>query len=1194
MQFKRLADLKSDLKKFTGFMMPDVISEPAQKSIIFLSDPNLCLPIEDSNSPIVIAFSTILNTKKLIKSWPSLIATMCQCLSSEAITGDALQMIVESMENASNEVDYDSGLRIIQFATSSVGNKFLEIPIFKTIFSLVLSFCSSTDKSLYTAALAAVRQILCSFIAFSISSSDSISPVTKKDINDCFSMTCETTITFDNPLNRIIYLILRDLSRMCNNENAVWIHNHNTPTSTAFAILEGIIKSHSDLLKSSPHFLQLIEVSMIAAEKGPAPLSFSVTVMDSFLESMPEQCANHFKFFLSKLDKRSSAWIRSLQFFRIFILKRSTIIFRFFKNCDPDAKLLSKLITKMLQFSDVLVNQENVEISLNSIGYDAPTSQFKFSAPIEIAVYFVQACLNSDPSIKKLVSVIWKDILVIISVSLTSVVDHSCYILMQNLHLLVELSFSLQLEEARGAVIAAFCNVLMSQHTEVRKNAFNTLTFAIQSTPLAFNGHWYKILSTLAEFPWEPTSLDFTKSLDINPLEEFSSALIAIHNSGKMARVWSLTLLSEVILTNLEHFNQLWPKISDKLLPFFGKDFSLDPAVSCLSTIVMKGFNEATEEMLCEFLKKIAVSCPQSHQRLLELFKSLLSSQGQIIQKGWNDVIEALSPKHFISDTNKETNDQKEDSSNIHNALITLGFQCVQVICTDLMFTLDESIQSLIISLLFQYASQKADNNVSLSSFNLLWNAIPLVKTAEMWKLIFGSCLALIEDPRNDVSLCAVKTFFSIILGNSTSLPSDILEYLTNVCFNQIIDFYVNSKTQNKQEATHQLCFQEIAHCTRSLWTRLSTDEKFPYNIWPKLIDQHLRFMKTCKKRDPLLAGFQFYEEAFQCYDFPRDLKLKLFDSLDELASFFLKKEPAVSSIFGSFGRFFLTTLPTQAGHIDDEVLMRWIALIKTLIIDIDSGSNIPPTTHKSLDGLLMVFPLDEKETEMVYQLLIDLCCNEKQNIRLIEVSLDHITDLCAMKENKTVLPKLFVMSSPIFRLKKAQHILQTFIDNDLEIDNDTIEGFANGLIELGKMNEDLSLSCGYAFLKLFLRCSDETKLKFIDSQMNCFEILEKLWSGFFDPNSTTFDEKSSMLCTKKVANFIGQSLPNCSDDNDLMNRLVYLRDVNSMPESICKRKEGVHRHINLLIPIFADLVLHPNEEIRKVLREIFLLLNDG
>ncbi|OHT09725.1 hypothetical protein TRFO_21235 [Tritrichomonas foetus] len=1239
MQFKYLADLKCEFKKFTGFMTPDIISEPSAKSIAFLSDPNMCLPIEDASVPIVAAFSVILNSKKQMKSWAPLISSMCSCVSSEAITGEALHKIVESMENVACEVEYDSGLRIIQFATSSITSRFLEIPIFQAILSLVLAFCSSKDKSLHTAAFAAVRQILNSFIVFAKSSSDSLSPVNKRDIDGCFEMTCETTITFESPLNRIIYLILRDLSRMCNGEDAVWIHSHDITTNTAFGILESIILQHSDLLISSPHFLQLIEVSMIAAEKNAAPLSFSVACMDNFLEAMPQQCASHFNSFLTKMKRRSSTWISSLQFFRIFLLKRNDIIFRFYKNCDPTVKLLYKLIQKMLEFSDILVNQENIELSMNPIGFDPPGEMFKCSAPVEIAVYFVQACLNSDPSIKTLVSAIWKDILVIISVSMTSVVDHSCYILMQNLHLLVELSYSLELEEARGAVIAAFCTVLMSKHSEIRKNAFNTLTYAIQSTPVDFNNHWYKILTTLAEFQWQPTSLDFTTTLDIGALEEFTSSLISIHNSGKAARAWSLNLFSDVLVVNSNRFNELWPSVNDKLLPLFDNESSYEPAVSCLSNFIGKCMNEETELQLCQFIYDIILKAPISRRSILEIIKTLVAQQGQTIKKGWNQIISSLSPKNYTSsDKNHQNKDQLIDkksnlsqnnlyNNNLHNniqsnnnsqgqinhsksnnsisnindhenevnndqVLIELGFQALQVICNDVMFILNETLQQSIISLIFEYAGQTIDQNVCLSAFNSLWNVIPLAKTSSMWKLIFSLCVPLIDDDRNDVSLCAVKTFFSIITSNASAIPSDVFEFLANTCFNQIIDMFINKKSN--KDSTHQLCFQEMAHCSRSLWNELSEQEEFSNVFWPKMVDQHLNFMLNCEKREALILAFQFYEETFQCFKLSNSVKHQVFDTLDKLATFLISKEPAKSSLFGAFGRLILMTLPTQKDNISDEFLARWISLINKLILEIDCGSFLPPTTHKSLDAILTIFPLPQNQAEMVYKALVDLSVNENKNIRLTEVALSHILELFdTEKVNSSYFPYLFVMSEELFSMKEAEPILNLFVEKEMEITDNMVEKVAHSLIQLGKLNENMTLKTGLALSKLFLRLKDETKIEFIDAQANSFIIQQKVWSEYLHPDNENFHEKSAILCTKIIAKHIGEQLNVCTTDFELNERLQFLKDVKSSPKAFGEDKIGDHRHINFLIPIFADLVLHPSEEIRKILRFIFLLLNE-
>ena len=1205
MQLKHLADLKHEFKKFTGFMIPDSISDPSSKSVSYLSDSNLCLPIEDSSSPIVSAFSGILSNKKLIKAWPPLISTVCSCITSEVITGEALHRIVKTMENSANDLDYDSALKIIQFATSSVGSRFLEIPIFQAILSLVLAFCSSKDASIFTAAFAAFRQILNSFIVFAKSSNDTLTPVNKRDIDDIFCLSCEATITFDNSLSRIIYLILRDLSRMCNGENAVWIHNHEISTNTAFGIFENIIKSHSDLLISSPHFLQLIEVSMIAAEKHDGPLSFSVTCMDNFLEAMPQQCASHFNYFLNNMKPKTNQWLKSLKFFRVFIFKKDNIILRFYQNCDRNIKLIYKLIQKLLEFSDFLVNQENIELSLNPIGLkqiESPSlniEKFKCSAPVEIAIYFVQACLNSDPSIKTLVSAIWKDLLVIISVSLTSVVDHSCYVLMQNLHLLIDLSYNLKLEEARGAIIAAFCNVLMSTHAEVRKNAYQTITFAIQSTPGAFVGHWYKILSTLAEFQWEPNSFDFTTSLNDEALEELTLALLSIHNNGKMARAWSLTQFSQVLLANIQKYHILWPHINNKFLKLFGKENAYEPAVKSLESIISKGFLSENELSLCEFIYHIINEAPISRFSILEIIRNMLSQQGLIINKGWEYTLKSISPQYLTDDQN----------------LIDSGFQCLQVICSELMFNLEEHIKQSIISLIIDYAHQKTDNNVSLSSFNLLWNALPLAKNSDMWKLIFRLTLEIINDERSDISLCAVKTFFSIITSNASAIPTDVFDFLSKDCFNQIIDIYVKDAEflKESRESTHQLFFQEIAHCSRSLWSRLSGNQDFVDKLWPKIIDQHLNFMLHCKNRDVLISSFQFYEEAFQCFELPHNTIIQMFDTLDKFSDCLIEREQVTSSLFGAFGRLFLITLPTQKSHITNEYLERWIQLIENLILKVNSGPYLPPTTHKSLDALLNILPLTLKQEEMIYQLLVSLVLNKMNNIRLADVALDHIYDLLTnWKACGEMLPKLFIMSSDLFPIKQAQSILMFFVESfingkmtlnnsteahediniNVNIDDEMIEAVVGALINLGKQNDELSLKTGYAIIKLFLRISDESKEKFISSQSKSFELMEKLWSDYFDPNSSQYNESSAILCTKYVAKNIGDSLISCVNDLELNSRLIFLKNIKSNPAAFGK-KTGQTGHINCLIPIFADLVLHPNEEVRKSLREIFILLQE-
>ena len=100
---------------------------------------------------------------------------------------------------------------------------------------------------------------------------------------------------------------------------------------------------------------------------------------------------------------------------------------------------------------------------------------------------------------------------------------------------------------------------------------------------------------------------------------------------------------------------------------------------------------------------------------------------------------------------------------------------------------------------------------------------------------------------------------------------------------------------------------------------------------------------------------------------------------------------------------------------------------------------------------------------------------------------------------------------------------------------------------------------------------------------------MSTLWTSVLEPGSEKFDRKSAVLCTKDVAKSIGQSLTNCPNDSDLAEYLCFLKDTKSLADAFHEGKSGSYWHINLLYPLFVDLVLHPSEEIRKIIRELFL-----
>ena len=1176
MQFEHLAELRAEFKKFTGFMIADAISEPASKAVALLSSPEgICLPIEDVSCPIVQAFSAILHHKKAMRGWPSLISAMCPCIATDAITGDALLAVMQAIESVSDLVDSESGMRVLQLAASTVTSKFLEITLFHGVLSVVFSFCASKVQLLQTAALACVEQILSSFVVFCETQGDHLAPGTVKDIDECFAKNCEATVTFEKPMYPIVYLVLRDLARLCNEEAAVWIHNYPIGRDVSFAMVEHLVGQHAAVFEKSSHFLQLIAITIKAAEKRKAPLSFSVTIMDNMMEAMPKECLEHFQFFVGCLHKEHKMQIRALQFFRIFLMKRPTVLIRFFKNCDPEAKVLSSLMERLKDFTDVTIGKEPVALSLNPIGYDAPGPRFMSSAPVEIAAYCVQSCSDSkDPAIVKLITSIWSDIIAILSISLTCVTGESCYVLMQNLHMLIVLSSELKMDDIRGMVIAAFCSVLMSPNEGVRKTGYDTLTYAVESSPGEFVGYWSRVLTALADFQWEPNTKDFVVSLSLSEVVEIAVALVDIHDERSVTRGWALNLLSNILIANDSRFGDIWEPIKEKYLHLFDSDETLsDEILDSFLLLMHQGFTSQSEKLICEAINEIMKKPNVPKDVFLENVKDLVSQQGPTIQEGWMGVLEAFSPDNLDSNTE----------------YVNLAFRCVTVVSNDVLFIVPEEVQNKCISVIFEFAAQQVDVNVSLAAFGLLWNVISIAKTASMWIAVFRHHVPLISDPRGDVSLCAVKTMFSLIMSNWQTLPEEVFGYLGTECLPKIVEGLAHPPPDS--HATQQLAFHEIAHCGRTLWSHFREMKWFTFDLWNGLLDLHSEFMQNCQKRESVVAAFQFYEEVFQCDELCQELRAKLFDKLDILTDFLIRTESPRSSLFGAFGRMILMILPTQKKFLDDATLDRWLAIIRRPVFDLDCTGFLPPTAHKTLSALCALFPLPQHQAEKIYKLFVSMAVNPMDNARLRDVAIEHIYDLCKEIPDEMV-PNFFVISTPLFTLRPARRLLLFFIEKDMQINDDMVSHVCSSLIELGNSEPELTVKTGIGILKLFLRLDDQQKLEFIDAQASCYETQTSLWSEYLSPESPKFDEPSAMLCTTKVVTNIGNFLP-VSEDDKLLEVLDFLRQAKSLGRAFGETKQGTCRHINSLIPLFADLVIHPNEEIRKLLREIFLLLAD-
>lgn len=1179
MQFQYVSDLKLEFKKFSGFMNPEPVRGPATDAMKFLSNPDICLPIDSAANPIITAFAMIMENKKTCKISGPLVNTVSDCIKSEVIAGDALSSIIRRFEACLSEIDDENAIKIIQLSTRIVSNHFLDIHIFQSILSLILEFCLGKEL-ISTTAIAAADQILDSFLEFAETKSDTLSPDNKRDIDLCFSMSCDNSVTFNKHMDKLVYLVLRDIIRLCCKQGCLMLKIQSLPTDASYTLVNNVLVKHSTYLTSSVHFKRLITDAMKNAHD--APLSFCVDCIDQYMETLPAAASYLFSAFLNDLEPESSKLERSLLFFRVLLLKNTTIIVRFCLNCDQNASILSKLMTTLRNLVNVFL-KDRIELSLMSKTFDTYIVN-KASTPIEIAVFFVHSCYKAaNSALKVLLSKIWPDVLVIISDAAAFVNSQFCYILMQALHSMVVLSHELMLDDARGSAIGSFCTILVAPKgldaDEVRKVAFETVTSAIESSTPAFRGHWSKIMTALSEFKWNPASYAFTTGLTLNHTNEIVVALVCVNDGNILTRQWALNFVVDVMIANMSRFSQLWAAVEANLQQLYEDDISTQAMLNMMIRLIHDGFTKQSEQSICQtldrlFNKETNLSV-ETRSSLLEQIRLMLTEAGVILDQGWSSLISAINPNNF------------EDEENVLN----IAFRCVQIICNDLMFSLQEVTQGQIIKLVFEFAGQKTDINVSLTAFGLLWNVVSIAKTIEMWKLIFTRMSQLIADPRNDVSLCAVNTFFSLIVSNSNALPEEIFEYLAGELFNQIIDYLVEPRDESA--ATQQLAFHEIAHCGRNLWDKFKSVESFSFELWKRMIAEHLNFMKRCQKREVVVQAFQFYEEVFQCEELCHDLQIQLFDSLDDLSHFLIEREGINSVLFGKFGQLIRSVVPTQKSRLTKEFLDRWIVIIERLIFEIDSGEFLPPTAHKTLDALSLLFPLPMELTLPIYESLVKLA-SSKKNARLTEVAIEHICDITENKVPNEFLPTLFIMSTQLFSMKQARRLLLDFVERDIQIKDEMVDHVCQSLIKLGQSDSELKEKTGNSVLKLFLRVTNDRKTQIIEVYKDCYQTMKTAWARYFDPTSEEFDKESAELCLKKATENIGHLLPECSLEEQILDILQFLFDAQSLSNIYDNNDQKLHYHLFVLLPSFADLVLHPSNDVRTKIREILLLISEN
>jgi len=1163
MQFKFLNDLSKEFKKYSGFLNSENIRNLSSKAVDLLNSSEICLPIDNSDSPIFCAFKAIINGKKYSKSITELILAICNCISVDTFQGAFLRVVLNEIEKISISIDFEAKLKIIQFSPVLCNEHFLDFEILCSIISILITFCGLKDTIITNNSIAAMIQIIDQF--FVISNQKVSLDFESLNSIDSFYISHSTTqrISLSNPYNKVIYVLLFDLLLIIKKSPTIWIRVTNPSSITSYIIFDHLcLKKFKDISVCND-FLSILDQSFVHEPIQSKPQSYLLSLFNYYMEILPTTCITVFASFLFSL--KNEAETTALVFFRQLFLLNNSIIIRYYSYCDPEGKQICDLF----ECISTLLYQEigRTKPTSLSFGEQKNETMLTVSSSVEISSYFIQSCMkHNSERISELISKTWQHVISILSFSLKMIDKDSLHIPLQGIHSLMILSTELGLYDLREASLMTFLRVLMDLEkvftNDTKQIALNTISALIEYHPLSFKGFWVQLLPVLTSYLWEPSSITFFSIISLDDqIQILSYLLFQMGITSNSTGDWSFAFFCILFLQfDFEAgasalYDAIFPQIIEiplDLLLFFTTD----------------GFDSKSESFVTRIIYRIMQSTNKKFKcRVLESLKSLITSKTSSI-KSWSIIIDTL----LINDE-------------FSPEMIKHGFNTVQTICSDSVFIVSDNVISQIIVLLYSYIKQEYEINIALSSLELVWNIIPAIKCEKYWIELFDMLISIINNTRIEISQCSIKTIFSLIMSNAKSFSHSVNDYLLNVCFSSIIEAFKGFENSD-YSSVYQIVLLEIVHCIKNMWNEFIYYESNICAIIEKSVEQNEDFMKACQKKEIVCNSFLLYEEVYEMQGLSLSTREHVFESLNRLAEYFVKLESPNSVIFGSYGRMIRMIFPSEHSYRNTNELNRWIKIMECLIFDMDCVGFLPPTAHKTFDSFDIKDPLTSSDQMIMFKLLIR-CANHDGNPRLVEVAFEHIYLFIDQRMSISQFHYVFELCEPLFNKLSAQLVLDKLMKfTDLYKSEDVDLLFCK-MVQVSKAPVIIRDQCSMKANELlpFVNCQSwETFISFNNDNSTH---LIYFWNTLISPESSNFRQESLQFIPFIIQN-LKSILSTTNSSYDVLMILSFLHSSSIYDVSSSTKSK---KHLQEFMPCLSLLVKTASREaldiISNILQEI-------
>lgn len=1160
MTLKILQPLEDDLEKYNAYQLPSSVRAIIVQALSFIKNKDIRLPISSIDSPLIRFFNTLFMNPNLIRLSENFSSIILYCIQNDIFDSDLYEYILSNLVNMVNEFDSNCTLHFIHSAYDGILVNFPNLNSLKTYFSMFLSLMTHKNDILSTTAVASFPKII-EILVETIKKFDKNNEQYDKYIDYCNKNYGDLFRRFSEPLHFILYLLLNDLVSLALKQKITWVLIKNSNISTIFDILDLILTSYSDLLQESNELLFLFEGTVIQSMNDINAIQFILTFIQKYYLTHKTLCSSIFSDFLQRLLNREN--YIPLYFFKILSNTNTDSSMRIFFSIDEDFHLHLQLITSLVQIVENREPLSSVEFSFKQPKIHANSSErskFMESAPFEICFCLLNT-LNKykNDKHKALLNASYNNFYKIVSVAFKLSTSKSFYHPINALIDLIDLMIFSELKTELKQIFTEFCKYTKDNVNEEDKKQLISECFIsiLTKQPDCCTNLFEFILPFILD---EHVKLPNNFGTNFNDVYLVSLLRISLEYSPI-----PFDFVSELVLINHYRFSLLWSYLQ-KYYESITVKFDLNILKSYL--ILLKNLNKEDEECILETLVKLispSSSIPPKYKgRILSKFRQMFSENISIIQNGWKHVFNILSPLNYESNT----------------SLLQSSFNVLNYICNDCFDLVPKNYMESCIDLIINFAIDQTDINLSLSSFDLLWNVVRIMEgTAHNWICLFDKITKLIQDDRADVSQCAVRTLFSLVSSNFNQIPKEVILFLITKDFPFILSILdINSPS------TYSLILQELAHHSSAFWETFDQYEQFKNTFLPNLIFKARYFCLNCNNYEAVVSSFQFFDYLFQCLSLDKKTEGELVQLLSEFAIQYSKIQDNSSIIFASFGKLMKDGLLSLKKRNAIDGYRYWIPIIKDIAYRYQATGFVHITAQRTLDAITLLFPLNEELTSLTVDLLINIILNLKDAVQIFAVRI--LTTIFAQKIENDYKEVFLIKCKPIYSLKQSENLVKLFFEEPFNLTNNDIYECYLMLIKDWPSYD----TKGYEHIvKSFNKLTKDKQQEFLISNSQNFQILSNIWKYFMSPQSKYFD---NIIFTNNHQIVLNEIQAILHSENYTQQILEFLLE-NELPPKLIGENETTKWFLISFMPIIIQHLSNNDKAVFKLCTELLMTISN-